>query len=63
MMYGSRSYDVSAKDRVSCHFGPFLTLDPPNNPKNQNFQKIKKAPEYYHFKHEYHNENHMMYDS
>ena len=28
-------------DRVFCHFGPFLPFDPPNNPKNQNFEKMK----------------------
>ena len=30
-------------DRQSfCRVGPFFALDPPNNPKNQNFEKIKK---------------------
>ena len=24
--------------------GHFLPFDPPNNPKNQNFEKIKKTP-------------------
>ena len=33
----------SAKDAVFfCQFGPFLLFDPPNNPKNQNFEKLKK---------------------
>ena len=27
-----------------CHFGPFFALLPPNNPKNQKFKKLKKAP-------------------
>ena len=28
--------------RIFCHFGPFLALLPTNNPKNQNFEKMKK---------------------
>ena len=32
----------SLTDRNFCHFGQFLALLPPNNPKNQNFEKIKK---------------------
>ena len=32
----------SAMDRTLCHFGLFLTFYPPNNPKNQNFEKMKK---------------------
>ena len=45
-----QSYDVvfqrwSATDRIFCHFGPFLPFRPhPNNPKNQNFEKLKKTP-------------------
>ena len=27
-----------------CHFGPFSALLPPNNPKNQNFEKLKYKP-------------------
>ena len=32
--------------RIFCQFGPFLALlhPPPNNPKNQNFEKTKKTP-------------------
>ena len=32
-------------DRIICHFGPFFALlhSLPNNPENQNFQKMKKA--------------------
>ena len=30
-------------DRVFCHFGSFFPFDPPNNPKNQNFEKMKKT--------------------
>ena len=33
---------------ISDHFLPFY---PTNNPKNQNFKKLKKAWRYYHFKH------------
>ena len=28
---------------ITFHFGPFFTLLPPNNPKNQNFEKMKKV--------------------
>ena len=38
MIYGS--WDI--KDKVLCHFGPFLPFDAPNCPKNQNFEKRKK---------------------
>ena len=43
----SRSYDIwflrykVQRTKFFHHFGPFLPLDPPNNPKNQNFE-IKK---------------------
>ena len=41
----------SATDNIFCHFGPFFALLPPlplppflpNNPENQNFEKLKKA--------------------
>ena len=29
-----------------CHFGPFFDPLPPNNPENQNFEKMKKASGY-----------------
>ena len=33
----------SMTDRIICHFGPFFALlPPPKNPKNQNFEKMKK---------------------
>ena len=35
---------LSATDRIFCHFEPFFTLLPPNHPKKQNFEKIKKTP-------------------
>ena len=34
----------SATDKIFCHFGPFFALFPLNNPKNQNFEKLKKNP-------------------
>ena len=35
----------SATDRIFCHFGWFFALlPPPNNPKNQNFEKMEKTP-------------------
>ena len=30
-------------DKVFCHFGPFLPFEPPNNPKNQNFENLKQT--------------------
>ena len=30
------------RNRVFCQFGPFLLFEPPNNHKNQNFQKSEK---------------------
>ena len=56
----------SAKDRIS-HFGPFFTLftpPPSNNPKNQNFEKLKKLPGDIIILHTYTiNDNHMIYSS
>ena len=34
----------STSDRIFCYFGWFFTLLPPNNPKDQNFEKMKKPP-------------------
>ena len=35
----------SATDKIFCHFGPFfLHFYPPNNPKYQNFENVKKVP-------------------
>ena len=34
----------NAANIIFCHLGPFFPFDPPNNPKNQNFEKIAKAP-------------------
>ena len=30
-------------DRIFCYFGLFFALVPPNKPKNQNFEKMKKT--------------------
>ena len=35
----------SMTDRIFCHFGLFFAILPPNNLKNQNFEKLKKKPE------------------
>ena len=35
---------LSMPDRIFCHFGPFFAL-PPDNPKDQNFEKLKKTLE------------------
>ena len=42
-------------DRNFCHFGPFFTLLPPNNLKNQNVEMKKtNSWRYYHFPHVHH---------
>ena len=41
MMYGS--WDIE-HDRIFCHFGKFFAHLPPKNPKNQNFEKMRKMP-------------------
>ena len=54
----------SATDRIFCHFGPFFALLPPNNLKNQNFEKLTKAPKHIIILHKCAiNDNHMMYGS
>ena len=46
------------------HFGQFLPFYPPNNPKNQNFEKMKKIPGDIIILHMCTiNDNHMMYGS
>ena len=42
MMYGS--WDMESTDRIFCQFGSLFALLPPNNPRNQNFEKMKKRP-------------------
>ena len=59
-----KSLDMSL--RIFFHFGSFFALPPtpPNNPKNQNFEKIKKAPGHVIILHMPNiNDNHMMYGS
>ena len=34
----------SVTDRLFCRFGLFFAILPPNNPKNQNFEKLKRMP-------------------
>ena len=49
MYHKWQSYNVwfpeisSATDIISCHFGLLFVLLPPNNPENQNFEKMKKT--------------------
>ena len=54
----------SMTDRIFSHFGPFFALLPPNNPENQNFEKMKKMPGDIIISHKCSiNDNHMMYNS
>ena len=49
MYHKWQSYNVwfpeisSVTDIISCHFGLLFVLLPPNNPENQNFEKMKKT--------------------
>ena len=46
---------LSATEKNFCHLGQFFVVLPPNNPKNQNFEKMKKLPrDIYHFTHVHH---------
>ena len=52
----------SGMGRTFCHFGLFFALLPPNNPKNQNFEKMKKTPgDIIILQMRTLNDNHMMY--
>ena len=53
----------SMTDRTFGHFRPFLPFYPPNNPTNQNFEKIKKHLEIKLFYTCSVNDNRMMYGS
>ena len=54
----------SMTDRIFCHFGLFLPFYTPNNPKNQNFEKLKKMPwDIIILNMCTINDNHMMYGS
>ena len=46
---------------IFCHFGPFFALLPSNNPKTQNFEKLKWHIIILHMCNI--NDNHMMYGS
>ena len=63
VMYGS--WDIKSKKQSFLSFCHFLPFDPPNNPKNQNFEKMKKKPlEIIITLHKYTiNDNHMIYGS
>ena len=50
-------------DRIFCHFGPFFALLPPNNPKNQNDEKMKKSPGHIILHKCTINDKHVMYGS
>ena len=53
----------STTDQMFCHFGLFALL-PPNNPENQNFEKMKKICGGNIILHmSTINENHMIYGS
>ena len=60
MMHGS--WDIS-RNRAFVILGQFLPFDPPDNPKNQNFEKMKKVWRYYRFTFVHHKWYHMMYAS
>ena len=54
----------STTDRIFCHFRLFFALLPPDNPKIQNFEKMKKNPGgIIILNTSTINENHIMYDS
>ena len=61
-IYGS--WDIRHARQFFCHFGSFFAFDPPNNPKNQNLEKIKIRPGDIIILHLCTtNDNHMMYGS
>ena len=60
------SYNVlffRGSDRMFCHFGPFFTILPPNNPENHNFEKMKKTEDVIILHMSTINYYHMMYGS
>ena len=63
MMYGSWEIEHD-RQNFSVILGYFLPLYLPNNPENQNFEKMKKTPEDIIILHmSTINQNHVMYDS
>ena len=69
MYQKSQTYDAwflkyEVRDLIFCHLGPFLPFYPPNDPENQNFEKMKKMPADIILLHMCTiNEDRMMYDS
>ena len=62
MMYGS--WDMERDGHNFLSFWTVLPFYPPNNPKNQNFEKMKKAPGDITILHMFTiNDNHIMYRS
>ena len=54
----------SATGKFFCHFGPFFALLPSKNPKNQDFEKLKKTPGDMLILHKCtKNHDHMLYSS
>ena len=54
----------SATDNFFCHFRLFFALLSPNNPENQNFEKMKKTlSDTIFLQMSTMNRNHMIYDS
>ena len=43
LRYGPWILRYGVRQTIFCNFGPFLTILPPNNPQNQNFEKMKKV--------------------
>ena len=55
---------LSVAETIFCHFGLLFALLPLNNPKNQNFEKMKGRPGDIIILHMCTmNDNHMMYGS
>ena len=62
MMYNS--WDIKCKGQSFLSFWAILLSDPPNNPKNQNFEKMKQTPEDIIILHQCtKNPDHMLYCS
>ena len=54
----------NAVDRIFCHFGPFFPFYPPNDTKNQNFEKMKnKTGDIINLHKDTKNHNHMLHYS
>ena len=54
----------NARDKNFCHLGYFLPFYTPNNPENENFEKIKKSPgDIIILNMSILNKNHMIYGS